>query len=212
MSNKQVTAFLRLFGEEGEGEIIEMPVDTPQANCSGEAERSTPAAGESRDPEERSKAFRALMEGEYKDLFTAYFQETFNRRFREQKEIKEELEASRGVIRAAAEYFGVKKEELLATIRAEDGKRHASTASVAEQCPPVGDRPTEQAVQEAVERARLETEQRLIAAIRARGLRPAENALHGGVGAAMQGEVSRLSRQQRAALAKRAAEGERILL
>ena len=210
MKTQKKTAFLRLFGEESEGDIMQTPVDTPQADCSGEAESCTPAAGESTEPEARSKAFRALMEGEYKDLFTAYFQETFNRRFREQKEIKEELEASRAVIEAAAGYFGVKREELLATIRAEDGKKNASTASAAESAPTAGPIPNEEAVQEAVERARLETEQRLIAAIRARGMRPAENALHGGVGNAMQGEAGRLSRAQRAELAKRAAEGERI--
>ena len=43
----------------------------------------------------REEEFRALMEGEYKDLFTAYFQQTFNRRFKEYKQIKCELEECR---------------------------------------------------------------------------------------------------------------------
>lgn len=212
MNNNKQWDLLHLFGAEVEGETE--PVSTPQAEQSGEIADSTPVAGETADPKDRSEAFRALMEGEYKDLFTAYFQETFNRRFREQTEIKEELERSRTLVRAAAEHFGVEESELLAAIRAEDGKKNAPTASAAsEPAPvPIDDRPTEADLQAAVEAARAETEQRLLATIRARGLRPAENALAGGTGAALGGEAARLSRAQRAALARRAAEGERIRL
>ncbi|MBQ8341147.1 MAG: hypothetical protein IJY22_02070 [Clostridia bacterium] len=212
MKNDQSWELLRLFGEEPEGESE--PAPTPQAEESGETENSTPVAGEITDPQERSKAFRALMEGEYKDLFTAYFQETFNRRFREQKELREELEHSRTLVRAAAEHFGVEEQELLAAIRAEDGKKNAPTASAAsgqETDQPKGEL-TEAALREAVENTRLETEQRLLATIRARGLRPAENALTAGTAAALGGEAGRLSRAQRAELARRAAEGERIRL
>ena len=204
---------LRLFGGESEGEANEASVPTPQTEQTGENTQGTPAAGETTDPKERSEAFRRLMEGEYKDLFTAYFQETFNRRFREQKEMAEELERHRTLVRAAAEHFGVAEGDLLAAIRAEDGKRNAPTASAVQSSEKTSNEEVmQQALREAVEAARLETEQRLLATIRARGLRPAENALRGGSGPALGGEASRLSRAQRAALAKRAAEGERIKL
>ncbi|MBR6727281.1 MAG: hypothetical protein IKM08_03730 [Clostridia bacterium] len=204
--------FLRLFGAEDEGETQEMPVHTLQAEEPGEAADSTPVAGESTEPEAREERFRALMEGEYKDLFTAYFQETFNRRFREQKEIKEELEKSRTLVRAAAEHFGVEEHELLAAIRAEDGKKNASAASAVKSSDSAEEKPIEQILSEAVENARRETEQRLLAAIRARGLRPAESAPGGISGSALGGEAGKMSRAQRAELARRAAEGERILL
>ena len=209
--NKQ-WGLLKLFGEEIEGEASESSVHTPQNEQTGEITQGTPAAGEQTDTKERSEAFRRLMEGEYKELFTAYFQETFNRRFREQKEMTEELERHRTLVRAAAEHFGVAEGDLLATIRAEDGKKNAPTASAAAQSSP---QPTAEQLQrerqEAVDTACAEMEQRLLATIRARGLRPAENALRGG-GPVLGGDTARLSRAQRAALADRAAKGERIKL
>ena len=57
----------------------------------GEAAAAAPDAGERGEAKGREQVFRELMEGEYKDLFTAYFQETFNRRFKEQKEMLKAL-------------------------------------------------------------------------------------------------------------------------
>ena len=212
MKAKKQWRFLCLFGEEDAKEAL--PATALQAAPSGEIKDSTPVAGEQTDPEEREKAFRTLMEGEYKDLFTAYFQETFNRRFREQKEIGEELKKSRALVQAAAKHFGVEEDGLLAAIRAEDGKKNAPTASAAsdENKDGAEKRLTERDLQDAVERTRAETEQRLLSAIRTRGLRPAEAALHGAGGNALSGEGGRMSRAQRAELARRAAEGEKISL
>ena len=95
----QAQGILGLFAPECKGED-QTPVHTQQAQASGDETKSAPAAGE-QTQKEREKAFRALIEGEYKDLFTAYFQETFNRRFKEYKQIKAELECARSISQAA---------------------------------------------------------------------------------------------------------------
>ena len=64
----------------------------------------------------------------------------------------------------------------------------------------------------AVETARAQTEQRLLASIRARGIRPTESALGASSGNALRRDASQLSRAQRAEVARRAAMGERIKL
>ena len=211
MKQKQEWSFLHLFGGEAEGETEQGSVHTPQTAQTGETEHSTPAAGEQESPMGREETFRALMEGEYKDLFTAYFQETFNRRFREQKEMKAELERHRTLVQAASAHFGVAEDGLLEAIRAEQEKTPAPTASACQSPHSHSTHDEEKRLQDVAAQAALAAEQRLLATIRARGLRPAEGGispLHGAAG----GTGGKLSRAQRAALARRAAEGERIKL
>lgn len=66
------------------------------------------------------------------------------------------------------------------------------------------------AVAEAVASAVRETEERLLSHIRARGRRPSEVGAMGGGGIRMHPAVSRLTRKERAMLAKRAENGETI--
>ena len=66
------------------------------------------------------------------------------------------------------------------------------------------------AVAEAVVSAVRETEERLLSHIRARGRRPSEVGVMGGGGIRMHPAVSRLTRKERAMLAKRAENGETI--
>ncbi len=66
------------------------------------------------------------------------------------------------------------------------------------------------AVAEAVASAVRETEERLLSHIRARGHRPSEVGAMGGGGIRMHPAVSRLTRKERAMLAKRAENGETI--
>ena len=66
------------------------------------------------------------------------------------------------------------------------------------------------AVEEAVARAVKETEERLLSHIRARGQRPPEVGAMGGGGIRMHPAVNRLTRKERAMLAKRAENGETI--
>ncbi len=66
------------------------------------------------------------------------------------------------------------------------------------------------AVAEAVARTARETEERLLGHIRARGQRPSEVGAMGGGGIRMHPAVNRLTRKERAMLAKRAENGETI--
>lgn len=66
------------------------------------------------------------------------------------------------------------------------------------------------AVSEAVTRAIRETEERLLSHIRARGQRPPEVGMGGAAGIRMHPAVHRLTRKERALLAKRAENGETI--
>ena len=70
----------------------------------------------------------------------------------------------------------------------------------------------EGAVAEAVENAVRESEERLLEHIRARGRRPAENGIRAALGIRMHPAVGRLTRRERAMLAKRAEDGETIQL
>lgn len=225
MKTNTVMGLLSLFGGEAEGGMKEnMPVLTPQATTSGDLNKtSASAAGERDEAKRRDEEFRALMQGEYKEQFTAYFQETFNRRFKEQKEMKEELERSRAVLGKLEERFGVEGEQLLTVMQTagekadlDDGEKGDSPETVAENGSFTSreeiDREIAQAVLEAVEQARLETEQALVAEIRARGLRPSEGALSNACADALRDRASGLSRAQRAEVARRAARGERIKL
>jgi hypothetical protein len=67
-----------------------------------------------------------------------------------------------------------------------------------------------EAVAAAVTTAVRETEERLLSHIRARGRRPAEVGAAGGAGIRMHPAVNRLTRKERAMLAKRAENGETI--
>ncbi len=215
MKKQNDWALLHLFGAEAEGETAQMSVHTPQTTeCSGDCQAaSAPAAGESTEAETRMKGFRALMEGEYKELFTAYFQETFNRRFKEQKEMKAELERANVLLDQAAAHFGVERSALQEAIRAENERKKASADGESKSESTSNKEEAEAirlAVEAAVSVARAETERAVLDGIRARGQRPAECALSEGSGDALRSQAGRLSRAQRAEVARRAAKGERI--
>lgn len=203
---------LSLFGESDLGGES-TPELTRQAT-GAENEGNTPVA-EEQTIEARREGFRSLMEGEYKDLFQAFFQETFNKRFKAQKSMMEELERARGVIDAAADRYGTRDvEALAAAIRAEERKSaptEATAGPALREAPSTAEQENIDAViKAAVERAREETERAVTESIRARGMRPAESALTPGVGAPLGSGASRLTRAERAEMARRAARGERI--
>ncbi len=202
MNNSEM-GILSLFEGECEGEK-EASDHTPRTEDEGDMESASDAGKQTNTS--REEGFRALMEGEYKDLFTAYFQETFNRRFKEYKQTKCELENSRAVLNALRERFGdLSGEALLNAIRAETGLKNAPTEaekSIPEAAPAAFD--------ERIREACKEAENRLLAHIRARGLRPAENAVH--VQSVCTAGTTRMTREERAELARRAGRGERIVL
>ena len=207
--NKQYWALLNLFGEEAEGGN-DLSDPTPQT-YTGDNEASAPDAGGTETKEERQRQFRSLMEGEYKDLFTAYFQETFNRRFREQKEMKEAFERNQATLQATAAYLGISEEALPQFVQ-ERGKAADAACVAPDTAREAVDLQAEirRAVAEALTAAKGEMEQQILGSIRVRGLRPGEGALSDGGTDALQRRVGSLSRAERAELARRAAKGEEI--
>lgn len=72
------------------------PAGSSHRPSSGEAQ-TPPAAGE--DPAEaKRRAFRTLVEGEYKEQYAELFQNAFNRRFREVKGMESRLAAQQDVL------------------------------------------------------------------------------------------------------------------
>jgi hypothetical protein len=95
-------------------------------------------------------------------------------------------------------------------LRTEYERRNASASTTKE--PPIDKQALEKQLRTAIESTRAETEKRLLASIRARGMRPTESALGVSSGNALRRDASQLSRAQRAEVARRAAKGERIKL
>lgn len=58
-------------------------------------------------PEQKKTEFRNLMQGEYKDEFSAYFQEQFDRRFKDHKSTEEQLKAVKPLMDTLAKRYGV---------------------------------------------------------------------------------------------------------
>lgn len=201
MNQRSTWSFLRQFDAALEGEANAVSHTTPGTIDSGEMEDETPVAGESSHKEERRERFRTLMEGEYKDLFTAYFQETFNRRFKEQKGKMEELERYRAVVEAAASTYGTTDIEALILAIGENNPETVREKAAIE---------AEEQMRAAVEAAKREAELAVLSSIRARGLRPAENGTTPGRSIRFDNAAKALSRAERAEMARRASKGEKI--
>ncbi|MBE6961274.1 MAG: ribosomal-processing cysteine protease Prp [Ruminococcaceae bacterium] len=73
-----------------------------------------PAAGEAKssDAADKRKAFRALIEGEYKEQYTELFQNAFNRRFREAKGMESRLKAQKPVLELLAQRYNVQPDDM----------------------------------------------------------------------------------------------------
>ncbi len=207
MYNETEGDILRLLDGACEGEAQPMSAHTPQTEQTGDTQNEASAA-EKPPHEEREEAFRRLMEGEYKDLFAAYFQQTFNRRFKEYKQMGAELEQARAVRTAAVERFGTEDTEaLLAAIRAE---KEMAPSATDRPCPEPSRLPPPPDANE-LALAREAACREMLAHIRARGLRPSENGLCA-VGSVARGGAVGMTRDEREELAKRAARGEQISL
>lgn len=201
---------LFLFGEPQRDEETGTPDPVPPAQT---GETGTSDAGKNK--EETRKRFRDLMEGEFKEEFTAYFNETFNRRFKEQKGIMEELALARAVVEAAKARYGTDSvEQLPGAIRADIAVTAPTEAKAVSREADTAERETldvriREEVAKAVASARAETERAVMETIRARGLRPTENALSA-LPSGRGSERSHLTRAERAEVALRAAKGEHI--
>lgn len=81
--------------------------------AAGSAGATPPAAGEEQTkgtentPEAKRKAFRALVEGEYREQYAELFQNAFNRRFREVKGMESRLAAQQPILELLARRYHV---------------------------------------------------------------------------------------------------------
>jgi hypothetical protein len=71
--------------------------------------QSTPVAGEkqAKSPEERRRAYRELVDGEYKDLYQEDTQGLINRRFKETKDLRETSAKQKAVMDILAQKYGI---------------------------------------------------------------------------------------------------------
>lgn len=91
----------------------------PQAAAqSAEGSPSVAGEGETTDttkaqsPEERRKAYRDLMEGEYKDLHTEEMQRIINRRFKDTEDLREQNARSQEVLGILMDRYGIEDGDL----------------------------------------------------------------------------------------------------
>ena len=70
-------------------------------------------ANEEEDPAEaKRRAFRTLVEGEYKEQYAELFQNAFNRRFREMKGMESRLAAQQGVLELLSRRYNTPEGDL----------------------------------------------------------------------------------------------------
>lgn len=81
--------------------------DTPPVAGEGTVDGKPGTATTSDTLEARKKAYREMIEGEFKDLYTEDTQRIINRRFRETQNLEEQLEKSRPVLDLLMQRYGI---------------------------------------------------------------------------------------------------------
>ena len=71
------------------------------------AEKGADTADKKTDPEARRKAYRELMDGEYKDLYQEEMQNIVRQRFKETKSLRETNEKQKAIVDILAQKYGV---------------------------------------------------------------------------------------------------------
>ena len=150
---------------------------------------------------ERMERYKALVGGEFKDLFTADTQRIIDQRFKETKVLQETLAAQAPVLERLMGRYGVEGgnlDALMAALDAEETQRAQAELEA------------QRLMAEAVRKAAEERERALIQNILARGARPAENGGGAQNGINARPDPARMTAAQRADIARRAAKGETI--
>lgn len=139
-NNIQEPAFdLQLFADGAAAQVQTVPTaettgmtGSSRRSVPGGADTTPPAAGEETGTDKR-KAFRALIEGEYKEQYTELFQNAFNRRFREVKGMESRLKAQQGVLELLSRRYNVPDGDMakLRTAIEEDGNYWKAAAEKA---------------------------------------------------------------------------------
>jgi len=209
-------------------------VSTPQTG-----DKESFAAGSTSD---KDKEFDALIENEYKEQFSKKVQKIISKRLREVKNLKEEsvknADKKEEILRRLAlENRLLKKrhedEFQLMKLRSEAQKMREQAAETKEAYPDfdfekeiknpefmrllrlgVGVKNAYEVanIDAILEKNTQAAEKKVVDSIRLKGNRPVENGSEGASGILLSGNASKLSRKERAELARRAAKGERISL
>ena len=209
-------------------------VSTPQTG-----DKESFDAGSTRD---KDKEFDALIENEYREQFSKKVQKIISKRLREVKNLKEEnvknTENKDEILRRLAlENRLLKKrhedEFQLMKLRSEAQKMREQAAETKEIYPEfdfekeiknpefmrllrlgVGVKNAYEVanIDAILEKNTQAAEKKVVDSIRLKGNRPVENGSEGASGILLSGNASKLSRKERAELARRAAKGERISL
>ena len=163
-----------------EDTIGKIPEETDEVAFSLEEERILNASEEQKKNERRE--YEELIKNRFKELYAEDTQRLINRRFRKYKIMEERF-------KLLEEKFAAKEAELL------EGAKKAAEF--------------EELLRREIERTAIETEERVVRSIRAKKLRPGEN---GAVPRKTEQsfDVSKLTKNDRATLAKRAADVEKI--
>ena len=179
----------------GEGEN---PSEQSSDAGSGNTVKSPKKAPSAR---ERMERYKALVGGEFKDLFTADTQRIIDQRFKETKGLQEALAAQAPLLKRLMGRYGVESGDLKALNAALDAEDHARAQAEAE---------AQRLMAEAVRKAAEERERALIQNSLARGARPSENGGGAQNGIAARPDPARMTAAQRADIARRVAKGETV--
>ena len=110
MKFRLLTAVLSLFDGEGGAASGDgtASVAAAQTEAEGNASASVPeAGGTDSQVEDKGKAFKSLIEGEYKDEYTKATQDIINRRFKETKNLQKQVDDFKPVMDMLMERYGV---------------------------------------------------------------------------------------------------------
>lgn len=103
------------------------PEDQAETEGSGSGHAANGSVTAPEDPKERQARYRALVGGEFKDLYTADVQRIIDQRFKETRSLKETVEAQKPVVERLMERFGIQGGDLRALSQAlEDDERARS--------------------------------------------------------------------------------------
>lgn len=273
-----------LFGKQGDGTTVTGAVTSAQTEPHAAGEENTKGVQSTSDTlEDRRKAFREMVNGEFKDVFTEETQRIINRRFSDTRTLESQVQAQQPVIdmlmqryniadgdmkklaaalendsaywSEAAENAGMSveqykefqrmKRENEAFRRAQQGREYAQQQSqqwfqeaqaVKEKFPNFdlttelnnprfrsmlqSGTPVEHAykvlhfdelMSDAVQVTAASTEKRVVDNIRAKGTRPAENGTTAQSAFTIKDDVSKLSKKDRAEIARQSMRGAKIV-
>ena len=85
-----------VFGKQEDAPVAETAADPAAGGSEGSTKSDVVTTSDAL--EAKRKAFRELIEGEYKDQYTETFQKVFNRRFREAKHMEDSLAAQKPIM------------------------------------------------------------------------------------------------------------------